>query len=83
MTHGPSCRPGGIVVEVVAGSAPYVVVLATGRTPSGEDDAVLEPYASVVLRTGDDLDHDPAGAAAGAVGHAGVGTRGVVDRARR
>ncbi|WP_139206173.1 hypothetical protein [Blastococcus sp. DSM 46786] len=53
VTHGPSCRPGGIVVEVVAGNAPYSVVLATVRTPSGEDEAVLEPFASVVLRTGD------------------------------
>ncbi|MCF6746708.1 hypothetical protein E9529_21050, partial [Blastococcus sp. KM273128] len=53
VTHGPSCRPGGIVVEVVAGNAPYAVVLTTGRTPSGEDAAVLEPYGSVVLRTGD------------------------------
>ncbi|MGY1724487.1 hypothetical protein [Blastococcus sp. SYSU DS0533] len=53
VTHGPSCRPGGIVVEVVAGNAPYSVVLATVRTPSGEDEAVLEPFATVVLRTGD------------------------------
>ncbi|MGY1827507.1 MULTISPECIES: hypothetical protein [unclassified Blastococcus] len=53
VTHGPSCRPGGIVVEVVAGTVPYSVVLATGRTPSGEDEAVLVALGSVVLRTGD------------------------------
>jgi hypothetical protein len=55
VTHGPSCRPGGLVVEVVAGTAPYSVRLATTRTPSGEDEAVLEPGETVVLRT-DDVD---------------------------
>ncbi|MGY2002875.1 hypothetical protein [Blastococcus sp. SYSU DS1024] len=53
VTHGPSCRPGGIVVEVVAGTAPYSVRLATTRTPSGEDEATLVPLGSVVLRTDD------------------------------
>jgi hypothetical protein len=53
VTHGPSCRPGGLVVEVVAGTAPYAVRLATTRTPSGEDEAVLRPGETVVLRTDD------------------------------
>jgi hypothetical protein len=53
VTHGPSCRPGGLVVEIVAGTAPYSVRLATTRTPSGEDAATLQPGQTVVLRTGD------------------------------
>ncbi|WP_167760431.1 hypothetical protein [Blastococcus sp. CT_GayMR16] len=53
VTHGPSCRPGGLVVEVVAGTAPYSVRLATTRTPSGEDEATLQPGETVVLRTDD------------------------------
>ncbi|TFV61205.1 UNVERIFIED_ORG: hypothetical protein E4P37_19075 [Bacillus sp. AZ43] len=53
VTHGPSCRPGGLVVEVVAGTVPYAVRLATTRTPAGEDEAVLEPGQTVTLRTGD------------------------------
>jgi hypothetical protein len=53
VTHGPSCRPGGLVVEVVAGTSPYAVRLATTRTPAGEDEAVLQPGETVVLRTDD------------------------------
>ncbi|UOY00165.1 hypothetical protein [Blastococcus sp. PRF04-17] len=53
VTHGPSCRPGGLVVEVVAGTAPYAVRLATTRTPTGEDEAVLAPGETMVLRTDD------------------------------
>ncbi|MGY2066434.1 hypothetical protein [Blastococcus sp. SYSU DS0619] len=53
VTHGPSCRPGGIVVEVVAGTAPYGVRLATTRQPGGEDEATLDAQETVVLRTGD------------------------------
>src|SRR5215203_3147214 len=34
VTHGPSCRPGGLVVEVQAGTAPYSVRLATTRQPA-------------------------------------------------
>jgi hypothetical protein len=41
------------VVEVVARTVPYAVRLATTRTPSGEDEAVLQPGETVVLRTGD------------------------------
>ena len=55
VTHGPSCRPGGLVVEVIAGTAPYAVRLATTRHPSGEDEAVLAPGETVVLGT-DDVD---------------------------
>jgi hypothetical protein len=53
VTHGPSCRPGGLVIEVTAGITPYVVRLATTRTPTGEDEAVLQPGESVVLRSGE------------------------------
>ncbi|MGY1802918.1 hypothetical protein ACI78T_06520 [Blastococcus sp. SYSU D00922] len=53
MTHGPSCKPGGLVVEVVAGTLPYTVRLATTRTPTGEDEAQLQPGETVVLRSGD------------------------------
>jgi len=53
VTHGPSCRPGGLVVEVVAGTSPYTVRLATTRTPSGEDSAVLAPGQAVVLHSAD------------------------------
>ena len=53
VTHGPSCRPGGLVVEIVAGTSPYSVRLATTRTPSGEDEASLQPGETVVLRTED------------------------------
>jgi hypothetical protein len=51
VTHGPSCEPGGVVVEVTAGTAPYAVRLATTRVPGGEDAAELAPGESVVLRT--------------------------------
>jgi hypothetical protein len=53
VTFGPSCRPGGLVVEVVAGTSPYSVRLATTRTPSGEDEATLRPGETVVLHTAD------------------------------
>lgn len=53
VTHGPSCAPGGLVVEVVAGTSPYVVRLATTREPGGEDEATVVPGTTVVLRTGD------------------------------
>lgn len=52
VTHGPSCRPGGVVVEVVAGTGAYEVTLATTRAPDGEDSARVEPGGTVVLRTG-------------------------------
>jgi hypothetical protein len=52
VTHGPSCRPGGVVVEVVAGTGAYAVTLATTRAPDGEDSARIEPGGTVVLRTG-------------------------------
>ncbi|MGY1651633.1 hypothetical protein [Geodermatophilus sp. SYSU D01119] len=53
VTHGPSCRPGGVVVEVTAGTVAYAVTLATTRQPAGEDSAELAPGETVVLRTGD------------------------------
>jgi hypothetical protein len=53
VTHGPSCRPGGLVVEVMAGTVPYAVRLATTRTPAGEDEAILQPGETVTLRSGD------------------------------
>lgn len=53
VTHGPSCRPGGVAVEVTAGTVPYAVTLATTRSPGGEDSAELQPGEVAVLRTGD------------------------------
>ena len=53
VTHGPSCRPGGLVVEVVAGTLPYAVRLTTTRSPDGEAEALLQPGQVVELRTGD------------------------------
>jgi hypothetical protein len=53
VTHGPSCRPGGLVVEVTAGTAPYYVRLATTRQPTGEDEVTIAPGTTVTLRTGD------------------------------
>jgi hypothetical protein len=55
VTHGPSCRPGGLVVEVTAGESPYFVRLATTREPGGEDEATLAPGETIVLRS-DDVD---------------------------
>jgi hypothetical protein len=53
VTHGPSCRPGGLVVEVQAGTTAYSVRLATTRQPAGEDEAVLAPGQTAVLRSDD------------------------------
>ncbi len=55
VTHGPSCRPGGLVVEVTAGSSPYFVRLATTRQAGGEDQATLTPGTTVTLHS-DDVD---------------------------
>ncbi|TFV61656.1 hypothetical protein E4P41_09560 [Geodermatophilus sp. DF01-2] len=52
VTHGPSCRPGGVVVEVTGGTAGYAVTLATSRLPGGEASAEVGPGAVVVLSTG-------------------------------
>jgi len=49
---GPSCRPGGMVIDVVARSVPYSVRLATTRTPGGEDVATVQPWQTVTLRSG-------------------------------
>lgn len=53
ITQAPSCHPGGLVVEVTAGTVPYSVRLASTRTPSGEDAATLQPGQSVALHTGE------------------------------
>jgi hypothetical protein len=53
VTHGPSCRPGGLVIEVRAGTTAYSVRLATTRRPAGEDEAVLASGETAVLRSGD------------------------------
>lgn len=53
VTFGPSCRPGGLVVEVVAGTSPYFVRLVPTRTPPGENDAMLRAGETVVLRSAD------------------------------
>lgn len=53
VTHGPSCRPGGVVVEVTAGTVPYAVRLATTRSGQAEDAAEVAPGQTVVLSTGD------------------------------
>ena len=53
VTHGPSCRPGGLVVEVQAGTVPYFVRLATTRTPGGEDEIELAAGQTAVLETAD------------------------------
>ncbi|RBY87338.1 hypothetical protein DQ240_07010 [Blastococcus sp. TF02A-26] len=53
VTQGPSCRPGGVAVEVTGATVPYEVVLATTRAPGGEDRARVEPGQTVRLTTGD------------------------------
>ena len=55
VTHGPSCRPGGLVIEVTAGTSPYFVRLATTRSPAGEDQATVTPGTTVTLYS-DDVD---------------------------
>ncbi len=53
VTHGPSCHPGGVVVEVTAGTVAYAVTLATTRRPEGEDRTEVQPGETAVLRTGE------------------------------
>ncbi|WP_457012957.1 hypothetical protein [Geodermatophilus sp. SYSU D01186] len=53
VTHGPSCRPGGVVLEVTGGAVAYTVTLTTTRAPAGEDVAEVQPGQVVVLGTGD------------------------------
>ncbi|SHN88724.1 hypothetical protein SAMN05660350_04714 [Geodermatophilus obscurus] len=52
VTHGPSCRPGGVVVEVTGGTVGHAVTLGTSRRPAGEQSAEVAPGAVVVLSTG-------------------------------
>jgi hypothetical protein len=51
VSRGPSCDPGGMEIQVTAGTAPYDVVLTTTRNPAGEDRAHLEPGTAVRLHT--------------------------------
>ncbi|WP_029431220.1 hypothetical protein [Blastococcus sp. URHD0036] len=53
VTQGPSCRPGGVAVEVTGALVAYDVVLATTRRPGGEDRARVDPGQTVQLTTGD------------------------------
>ena len=53
VTNGPSCRPGGVVVEVRGGTVDYDVIFATTRSPGGEDAATVSAGSTVVLRSGD------------------------------
>ncbi len=52
VTQGPSCHPGGLVIEVVAGTLAYSVRLTTTRNAGAEDEALLQPGQAVELRTG-------------------------------
>ena len=52
VTHGPSCRPGGVAVEVTGGTVGHAVTLGTSRRPAGEQTAEVAPGAVVVLSTG-------------------------------
>jgi hypothetical protein len=52
VTHGPSCHPGGVVVEVTGGAVDYAVTFGTTRTPGGEDSAEVPAGKTVELRTG-------------------------------
>jgi hypothetical protein len=51
--RGPSCDPGGMQFEIVAGDVGYAVRLATTRHPDGEDETRLEPGQRAVLTTDD------------------------------
>jgi hypothetical protein len=53
VTHGPSCRPGGVVIEVTGGTVAYAVTLATTRQPAGEAVAQVAPGAVAVLSSGE------------------------------
>jgi uncharacterized membrane protein YgcG len=49
VVKGPSCSPGGMVIDVVARTAPSSVRLATTRTPAGEDSGTVQPGATLRL----------------------------------
>lgn len=53
VVSGPSCSPGGMVIDIVARSAAYSVRLATTRTPGGEDSGTVQPGATLRLRGAD------------------------------
>jgi hypothetical protein len=50
VVQGPSCSPGGMVIDVVARTTPYSVRLATTRTPAEEDSGTVQPGATLRLR---------------------------------
>lgn len=81
VTHGPSCRPGGLVVEVVAGTLPYAVRLTTTRSADAEDEALLQPGQAVELRTGDVAPGETIDARLEYAAQAGSGTTFVDDLA--
>jgi hypothetical protein len=51
--RGPSCDPGGMQFEIVAGDVGYAVTLATTRHPDGEDETQVQPGQRAVLTTDD------------------------------
>jgi hypothetical protein len=53
IVKGPSCSPGGMVIDVVARTAGYSVRLATTRTPAGEDSGTVQPGATLRLHGAD------------------------------
>jgi hypothetical protein len=53
VTRGPSCAPGGLELQVQAGTVAVHVVLATTRSPEGEDATDLAAGATGVLHTHD------------------------------
>jgi hypothetical protein len=53
VVKGPSCSPGGMVIDVVARTTGYSVRLATTRTPAGEDSGTVQPGATLRLRGAD------------------------------
>ncbi|MDQ1660642.1 MAG: hypothetical protein QOJ68_622 [Blastococcus sp.] len=53
IVKGPSCSPGGMVIDVVARTTAYSVRLATTRTPAGEDSGTVQPGATLRLHGAD------------------------------
>jgi hypothetical protein len=53
VVKGPSCSPGGMVIDVVARTTGYSVRLATTRNPAGEDSGTVQPGATLRLHGAD------------------------------
>ena len=53
IVRGPSCSPGGMVIDITARTTPYSVRLATTRTPAGEDSGTVQPGATLRLHGAD------------------------------